>query len=146
MIARDRNIKDYCCEDVSLIENYGKAMADKDNVWECHHRDEIRILPSGMVALRSMEELKENGRYYGCPANELIFLTPSEHHTLHAKYLPRERTKEWAENISKGNLSTFGKLFYKGTGMLPRENRTYYKYCHRYWKESGVLIWEVKNA
>lgn len=88
------NAKQYCCEDITLIENYDKAIADETQVWDCHHRDEIRVLPSGMVALRSQKELQENGRYFGCPANELIFLTPSEHSRLHIRYISYEVTPE----------------------------------------------------
>lgn len=80
------NVKKLCRDDISLIENYAEAIADSDNIWHCHHRDEIRILPSGMVALRSMKELIENGRYYGCPANELIFMKNEDHKALHARY------------------------------------------------------------
>ena len=68
----------YCKEDISLIENYDMAISDDKNVWVCHHRDEIKILPSGIVVLRSVEELIENKRYYNCTANELIFMTNSE--------------------------------------------------------------------
>lgn len=73
------------CKDYTQIENYDKAKADNFKGWHCHHRDEIRELPSGMIVLRSAEELKENGRYYNCPPNELIFLTESEHISLHHK-------------------------------------------------------------
>lgn len=81
MIGRD--VKSYCKEDISLIENYDKAINDKEHTWDCHHRDEIRTLPSGMKVYRSKQELIDNGRYYNCPANELIFLTASEHQSLH---------------------------------------------------------------
>lgn len=74
------------CKDYTQIENYDKAKADNFIGWHCHHRDEIRELPSGMIALRSATELKENDRYYNCPPNELIFLTNKEHARLHAKY------------------------------------------------------------
>jgi hypothetical protein len=88
------NVKQYCCEDISLIENYAEAVADTTQVWACHHRDEIRVLPSGMVAIRSQKELQENGRYFNCPANELIFLTRSEHSRLHIQYMSYEVTPE----------------------------------------------------
>ena len=78
----------YCCEDLTLIENYDRAIADTTQTWQIHHRDEIRTLPSGMVVYRTQQELIENGRYYNCPANELIFLTKSEHSKLHSKYRP----------------------------------------------------------
>jgi hypothetical protein len=38
-----------------------------------------------MIVYRSKQELIENGRYDQCPANELIFLTPEEHISLHKK-------------------------------------------------------------
>lgn len=76
---------EYCREDLSLIENYAEAMADKTQVWHVHHRDEIRVLPSGMVARRTLQDLIEAGRYYQCPANELIFVTNAEHHKIHFK-------------------------------------------------------------
>ena len=73
----------YCREDLSLVENYAEAMADKTQVWHVHHRDEIRVLPSGMVVRRSIQDLIDAGRYYQCPANELIFVTPAMHNTIH---------------------------------------------------------------
>lgn len=88
MIDRYRASK-YCCEDITLIENYDKAIADTTQTWQIHHRDEIRTLPSGMVVYRTQEDLIESGRYYNCPANELIFLTKSEHNKLHMKYRPK---------------------------------------------------------
>ena len=82
----ERYVKKFCCEDISLIENYAEAISDKENIWHCHHRDEIRELPSGMVVLRSMQELIENGRYFNCPANELIFMKNEDHKALHARH------------------------------------------------------------
>lgn len=73
------------CEEYENIENYELAKADNFHGWAVHHRDEIRLLPSGMIARRSADELKENGRYNNCPANELIFLTSQEHARLHHK-------------------------------------------------------------
>ena len=78
----------YCCEDITLIENYDKAIADDTQTWQIHHRDEIRTLPSGKTVYRSQQELIESGRYYNCPANEFIFLTKAEHIKLHGKYRP----------------------------------------------------------
>ena len=49
----------YCCEDISKIENYDKAIEDNLNGWVIHHRDEIRILPSGIKVIRTREELIE---------------------------------------------------------------------------------------
>lgn len=71
-------IKDFCCEDISLIENYKQAVADKTQTWECHHRKET---DDGL----SRKQLKEMGLYWKRPASELIFLTPAEHKRLHLK-------------------------------------------------------------
>ena len=76
--------KDCFCQTPELIENYEQAINDITQVWECHHRDEIRTLSSGMVVIRTREELIENGRYYNCPPNELIFLTKEEHTRIHS--------------------------------------------------------------
>ena len=70
----EESAKSYCKDDISLIENYDKAIADKTQVWHCHHRRETIYSRSG---------LKEIGEYYNRPACELIFLTPNEHHRLH---------------------------------------------------------------
>lgn len=78
MIARIARIKAYCCEDISQIENYEKAVNDKTQMWVCHHRNEIT-----MKARRST--LKRLNLYYNRPASELIFLTNSEHSALHAE-------------------------------------------------------------
>ena len=73
MIDKKRAIK-YCKDDISLIENYDKAIADDTQTWECHHRRETIYSRSG---------LKEIGEYYNRPACELIFLTPANHRRLH---------------------------------------------------------------
>ena len=96
----------FCKDEISLIENYEQAKADTTKIWHCHHRDEIRVLPSGMRVVRTMEELKENGRYYNCPANELIFLTPSEHHYIHSyknnwSKTAEETKKKISESVKK---------------------------------------------
>lgn len=98
----EKQVKAFCREDISLIENYQEAVADKETMWHCHHRDEIRFLPSGMVALRSKQELKENGRYYHCPANELIFMRSKEHRALHSHY--QKCSDETKEKLRKFNL------------------------------------------
>lgn len=66
------------CYDYTKIENYDKAISDKDETWDCHHRSEI--LPCGNF---SRDTLKKYGLYYNRQAEELIFLTHSEHTKLH---------------------------------------------------------------
>lgn len=91
----------FCKEDISLIENYEKAINDKENCWVCHHKDEVRFLPSGMTVIRSAEELEENNRYFNCPANELVFLPKSYHTAFHNKYMNKERKEKQIEHCKK---------------------------------------------
>ena len=80
-------IKYLCNEDISLIENYDKAIADTTQVWHLHHRLETD-------KNLSAKELMSMKMYYHRPASELIFLTPFEHYNLHFKDKPRsEATK-----------------------------------------------------
>lgn len=74
----EKQVKRYCKEDISNIENYDKAIADTSQTWECHHRTEIWWNCS-------MQDLIDNECYYNRKACELIFLTPTEHSSLHKK-------------------------------------------------------------
>lgn len=96
----------YCKEDISKIENYKLAIEDKSQTWVVHHRDEVKILPSGIKVFRSKEELMEIGRYYNCPANELIFMTRKEHASLHNKGV--HKSDEHKNKIGKSNK---GKIY-----------------------------------
>ena len=89
MISENR-AKAFCKDDISLIENYDKAIADTTQVWHCHHRRETVL---------SRKELIEISEYYNRPACELIFLTPNEHHRLHklGKHLSAEARKNMSE-------------------------------------------------
>ena len=95
-------VKRYCCEDLSLIENYDLAVADQTQKWACHHRKET---DEGLSA----DELKKLGLYWNRPASELIFLPPAEHTRLHkygnTYWLGRHHTNDAREKIgtkSKG--------------------------------------------
>ena len=70
--------KKYCCEDISLIENYELAINDKSQVWHIHHRWEV-----SSVGIFSRDYLISIGIYWNRPANELIFLTKSDHTRIH---------------------------------------------------------------
>lgn len=71
------NVTRFCCEDISLIENYNEAI-NSNETYHCHHRNEI---VDGVVY--SVKYLKDNGLYYDRPASELIFLSPSDHIKIH---------------------------------------------------------------
>lgn len=69
------NVRKFCSEDISLIENYNEAVSSPEH-YICHHR-------LGITLNKSAEQLNELGLYYNRPASELIFLTISEHRTVH---------------------------------------------------------------
>ena len=77
MICKNR-VKQFCSEDISLIENYQEAINDTTQTWQCHHRLEIELNKSG-------NELINMNLYYNRPASELIFLTEKNHKSLHYK-------------------------------------------------------------
>lgn len=68
--------------EISLIENYDKALKDNFEGWEIHHRLECTLNDE---YANSMDDLKRMGMYYNRPYFELIFLTSSEHAKLHYK-------------------------------------------------------------
>ena len=93
----ERTIKKFCKDDISLIENYDKAIADTTQVWHCHHRRETIYSRSGLI---------EIGEYYNRPACELIFLTKSEHMRLHKLgKQPSEESRKKMSEAHKGKPS-----------------------------------------
>ena len=108
-MINEKRAKSYCKDDISLIENYDKAVADKSCVWHCHHRRET---------IFSRKDLIEIGEYYNRPACELIFLTKSEHHRLHnlgkpswikGKHHSAETRKKMSEALKGEKCYIFGK-------------------------------------
>ena len=97
-----KNVKKFCKDDFSLIENYDKAIADNTQTWECHHRRETVL---------SRKDLIEIGEYYNRPACELIFLTPLEHNRLHhlGKHHSAETRKKMSEAQKGEKCYIFGK-------------------------------------
>ena len=155
-MINEKNVKSYCKEDIALIENYDKAIADDSQVWDCHHRNEIKVLPSGITVICSSKELIENGRYFKCPANELIFLTPSEHNRLHNKgntyRVGKTMTAESRRKMSvakKGNTynkgktnSVFGKAFKEHYGITRCDNVKLYYKEYKFYKLHNNFSWE----
>lgn len=85
------------CKEYTQIENYEKAIKDPNTKWDCHHRYELKCpLYKPLV-----DELKAHNLYYDRPAEELIFLTPSEHHKLHATFNNRFLGKKHSEETKK---------------------------------------------
>lgn len=101
MISK-RSAKAFCKDDISLIENYDKAIADNTQTWDCHHRRET---------IFSRKDLIDIGEYYNRPACELIFLTPNEHNRLHhlGKQHSAEARKKMSDALNGENHPMFGK-------------------------------------
>lgn len=89
-----KEIVRYCCEDISLIENYYQAL-ESDETFDVHHRLE---LDTGVYI--SSKELMERNMYYNRPASELILLPHSVHTKMHAAFGFPDRN----ENISKAKM------------------------------------------
>lgn len=91
--------KRYCCEDLSLIENYDKASKDLIEKWDLHHRMEEEGY--------SVKELIDKGMYYKRPASELKFLTHKEHMSLHKKgnnyMLGKKHSEEAKKKMSEAH-------------------------------------------
>ena len=79
-MIQESNAKKYCCEDISLIENYHQAIADKEKTWDIHHRRECD--DEGRT-LFTHKHLIEMNLYLNRPASELIFVTRSMHKKIH---------------------------------------------------------------
>lgn len=90
----------YCSDAISMIENYDKAKADTTQTWECHHR---------LGLTHSHNELERLGLYENRPADELIFLTPSEHKSLHGMNKSDETRRKLSEARKGEGNPMYGK-------------------------------------
>ena len=102
-----RNFEKFC-KDYENIENYDKALKDNFKSWSCHHRLETHNSDGERRLVDiSMDELIALGIYYNRPADELIFLTESEHNNLHKKgntyRLGKPHTEESRIKMSKAH-------------------------------------------
>ena len=77
-MINEKYAKSYCKDDISLIENYELAVNSSEK-WEVHHRLEM----NGNKRIKSKKQLIDDGLYYNRPADELIFMTKSDHMRLH---------------------------------------------------------------
>ena len=76
------------CKTPELIENYNEAINDTTQMWDCHHRLETHFSDGtkrNEDDFLSGKELQDQNLYFHRPPEELIFLTKSEHRTLHNK-------------------------------------------------------------
>lgn len=112
-----KRAKKYCCEDISKIENYGKAIADETQTWQCHHRAEI--LPCGRF---SILDLKQYDLYFSQPADRLIFLTQATHTSLHSKDYKKIKALHDAWRGKHHSSKTKKKMSERAKGRLMSEN------------------------
>lgn len=85
-------MRDYkrLCKDIESVENYEKALADNFVGWCCHHRLQTWTSDGKRRDVDiSAEELIAIDMYFNRPASELIFLTASEHTSLHHRGKPK---------------------------------------------------------
>lgn len=93
MIGKEEGLRKVCAH-YEQVENYEQAVADEENKWELHHRNEID-------ENKSAQQLKDEGRYYDVEPEELIFLLHSEHTRLHMLNALPETRKKWSKAASK---------------------------------------------
>ena len=132
--------KKFCKEDISLIENYDKAISDSTQTWHCHHRRELET---------PRKELIKIGEYYKRPATELIFLTKAEHWSLHSKgnkYMLGKHLSEEAKR--KMSIAKKGKSLSEETRRKLSESHkgknTWSKTHH--WFNNGTISVRAKSC
>lgn len=95
--------KRYCCDDLSLIENYNKTI-DSLDIWDLHHRLETHNSDGTLRSQQlTKQELIARDMYWNRPASELIFLTHAEHAKLHLYFMNIDKSvsQEVRSKISK---------------------------------------------
>lgn len=85
-MINERNVKLYCSQDISLIENYHQAVWDPYEKWEIHHRRECGENGKTLFTKKQLIEMK---LYFKRPAKELIFVTRSTHWKIYRELVAR---------------------------------------------------------
>ena len=99
----------YYCDNIENVENYEQAKSDNFKGWCCHHRLETHNSDGERRLVDiTQKELIALGLYFHRPADELIFMTTSEHRRLHTKGKQlgplSEETKKKISEAKKGKL------------------------------------------
>lgn len=141
MICLDhRHAKSWCCEDISKIENYDKAISDQTQTWVCHHKLEIHE-----DYINTREDLIMMNLYYNRPACELIFLTKSVHASIHNKSKNGIRSPRYGKKLSKETKRKIceamkGKEFSKEhKSNISKARTNYYKNNTLHWYNDGKV-------
>lgn len=106
-LKKDGTLPNYCfCRTPELIENYDKAIADDTQTWDCHHRLETHNSDGEKRLVDiSSSELIALGMYFDRPPEELIFLTPIEHISLHKAGKPSPNKGKSQSEETKRKIS-----------------------------------------
>lgn len=83
-----------CCEDISMIRGYERAVNDNTQMYDLHHLEGV---------FYTSDELKKMGRYYKQPAMALIFLTKSEHQKIHGVF--RDTSMQTRKKLSESHVN-----------------------------------------
>ena len=151
MINENQTLK-YCCEDISLIENYNQAISDQTKMWDIHHRRECD--DEGRT-LFTHKQLKEMNLYYNRPASELIFVTRSMHLKLHKEMCGKGGKKTGPINGKKNSITIlqFSKSgeFIKEWSSVCEAGRqlgiqNICACCKGRLKSAGGYVWKYKNV
>lgn len=132
-------VSKFCCEDLSKIENYEKAINDTTQTWQCHHRLEFMPFSGKQV---SIKYLKQQNLYYNQPASAFIFMTEADHKSLHFRNNPRNLVGRKMPTEIKNKISKS----LKGTKKPPitDEHRKNLSESHKgkHWKlVDGKRVW-----
>lgn len=149
-----KKAKRYCCEDISLIENYQEAIADQTRMWDVHH---LRECDDEGKTIFTCKQLIEMNLYLKRPASELIFVTRSMHWKLHKEIREKGGKKNGAINGKKCSIPIlqFSKdgTFVKEWPSLSEASRqsriplSSIAACLRYGrKHAGGFVWRYKDS
>ena len=160
-MIKESNAKKYCCEDISLIENYHQVICDPYEKWDIHHRREC---DSEGRTLFTYKQLKEMNLYFNRPASELMFVTRSMHSKMHREMcLNRGKTagkKTGAINGKKGAIKQSipilqftkdGKLIKEWPSLVEAQRQLGITHsnicscCKGYRKSAGGFVWRYKD-
>ena len=140
MFRLNKNGEPYCdcyCRNPELIENYEKAIADTTQTWDVHHKME-KYFPQ--------KTLKAIGWYYDCEPEELIFLTPSEHHKIDSCSKRQSEAMKNHKNLSKKVLCVETEEKFESARDAERKtginNSNISKTCRGIYKTSGGYHWK----
>lgn len=128
----ENTVRKYCCEDISLIENYQEAI-NSNETWDCHHKLETELN-------LSVQELINTNRYYGVKAKDLIFMPHREHVSLHNKGVSRTGYKFSEETKARLKGRTSNSKGYKWTDEQRKKGSDARKKRYNWLTPTGEII------